>query len=254
MVGDASFLLAAVILCIFYWTLFRESVRRKRDSDQQKALEIQQFQYEKITQEMEQTRRMRHDMRHYLASLSDMLAQGKTGEMKDYLSEVTENTAKGGSEVYCRNVTVNGLLQYYVGLAESEGIRCEVQADCTDLTISPVDLTVLFGNVMENAIRACREFTENRYILIQVAVMGGSLMVQVINPCKDIHPSGRYRLDSGFLPAAAFCSARAGGGYGLRSMEHTAQKYDGNATFRFDETNKTFTTRIRLNLYQEKQK
>lgn len=246
------FLLAAVILCIFYWTLFRESVRRKRNSDQQKALEIQQLQYEKITQEMEQARRMRHDMRHYLASLSDLLAQGKTEEMKEYLSEVIENTSKRGSEVYCRNTTVNGLLQYYVGLAGSEGIRCEVQADCGDLTVSAVDLTVLFGNAMENAIRACREFTENRYILVQVAVMGGCLMVQVINPCKEIHPSGRYRLDGGFLPAAAFRSARAGGGYGLGSMEHTARKYDGNAAFRFDDTNKTFTTRIRLNLHPEK--
>lgn len=247
------FLLVAAILCIFYWTLFRESVRRKRDSDQQKALEIRQLQYEKITQEMEQARRIRHDMRHYLASLSDMLARGKTEEMKDYLSEVVENTSKRGSEVYCRNATVNGILQYYAGLAGSEGIRCEVQADCGDLTVSAVDLTVLFGNAMENAIHACREFEENRYILVQVAVMGGSLMVQVINPCKEIHPSGRYLLNGGFLPAAAFRSPRAGGGYGLVSMEHTAKKYDGNATFRYDETNKTFTTRIRLNLHPETQ-
>ena len=246
------FLLAAVILCIFYWTLFRESVRRKRDSEQQRALEIQQLQYEKITQEMEQARRIRHDMRHYLASLSDMLEQGKTEEMKDYLSEVIENTAKRGSEVYCRNATVNGLLQYYAGLAAGEGIRCEVQADCGELTVSAVDLTVLFGNAMENAIRACQEFEENRYILVQVAVMGGSLMVQVINPCKDIHPSGSFRLDGGFLPAAAFRSTRTGGGYGLKSIEHTAMKYDGNASFRFDDTNKTFTTRIRLNLHPEK--
>ena len=169
-------------------------------------------------------------MRHYQASLSDMLAQGKTEEMKDYLSEVVENTAK----------------------RVSEGIRCEVQADCGDLTVSPVDLTVLFGNAMENSIRACREFAENRYILIQVAVMGDSLMVQIINPCKDIHPSGRYRLDGGFLPSAAFRSPRSGGGHGLESIEKTARKYDGNATFRFDETNKTFTTRIRLNLHPEK--
>ena len=246
------FLLAAAILCIFYWTLFRESVRRKRDSEQQKALEIQRLQYEKITQEMEQARRTRHDMRHYLASLSDLLAQGKTEEMKAYLSEVIETTSQRGSETYCRNATVNGLLQYYVGLAGSEGICCQVQADCDSLPFSPVDLTVLFGNAMENAIRACRDFGENRYILVQVAVMGGCLIVQIINPCKEIHLDRRYRQDGGFLPAAAFRSPRPGGGYGLGSMEQTARKYDGNVTFRFDETDKTFTTRIRLNLHPDK--
>lgn len=245
------FLLAAAILCIFCWTLFRESVRRKRDSDQQKALEIQQIQYQKITQEMEQARRMRHDMRHYLASLSDMLEQGRTEEMKAYLSEVTRSAARRGSEDYCRNATVNGLLQYYVGLAGGEGICCEVQADCGELPVSAVDLTVLFGNAMENAIRACRDLADNRYILVQVAVMGGALVVQIINPCESVIPSGRYRMDDGFLPAAAFRSARTGGGYGLASMEQTARKYDGSATFRFDGKAKTFTARIRLNLRPE---
>lgn len=245
------FLLAVAILCIFYWTLFRESVRRKRDSEQQKALEIQQLQYEKITQEMDNAKRMRHDMRHYLASLSDMLEQSKREEMKRYLSEVIERTSKRENKVYCRNITVNGLLQYYVGIAREENIRCEAQADCGDLTVSPLDLTVLFGNAMENAIHACREFTENRFIIVQVGIIAGSLMVQIMNPCKSIHPSGGYRMNGGFLPAAAVRSPRAGGGYGLKSLEQTARRYGGDATFRFDETEKTFTTRIRLNLYPE---
>lgn len=245
------FLLAAAILCIFYWTLFRESVRRKRDSDQQKALEIQHLQYEKITQEMEQARRMRHDMHHHFASLSDLLAQGKTEEMKAYLSEVIGSASQRGTETYCRNTTVNGLLQYYVGLASGEGIRCEVQADCDTLPVSPADLTVLLGNAMENAIRACQDFPENRYIRVQAAVMGNCLMVQLVNPCKEIHLDRRYRLDGEFLPAAAFRSPRPDGGYGLGSMEQTARKYDGSAAFRFDEKEKTFTTRIRLNLPPE---
>lgn len=38
--------LSAAILCVFYWTLFRASVRRKRSSEQQKTLEIQRLQYE----------------------------------------------------------------------------------------------------------------------------------------------------------------------------------------------------------------
>ena len=51
---------------------------------------------------------MRHDMRHYLASLFDLLAQGKTGEMKEYLSEMVENASRRGADIYCRNATVNG--------------------------------------------------------------------------------------------------------------------------------------------------
>ena len=245
------FLILMCSQCLVYWLLLRESVRRRRDSNHQKALEIQHFQYENITREIENDHRMRHDMRHWLNGLNDLLEQEKIEEMKAYLAQVIDQTEKRESEIYCQNVTVNGLLQYYVGIARNAGIRCLVQADCGDLTVSPTDLTVILGNAMENAIHACTHFPECPYIAINVGTIGGSLAIQIENPCIGVHPSGKYRLENGFLPAAAFASVRAGGGYGLKSMEHTAGKYGGDARFRYDETAKTFTTRIRLNLHPE---
>ena len=245
------FLILMLEQCLVYFLLLRESVRRRRDSEHQKALEIQHLQYGNITREMKNARQMRHDMRHWLNGLNDLLEQDKTEEMKEYLSSVIDRTAKRENEIYCRNDTVNGLLQYYVGIARSAGIRCMVQADCGELTISPTDLTVIFGNAMENAIRACADCRETPYISIQVGIIGGSLALQIENPCREVHPSGRYRLGDGFLPAAAFLSTRAGGGYGLKSLEHTARKYGGDAKFQYDEAAKTFTTRVRLNLHPE---
>lgn len=244
-------LLAAAVLGIFYWTLFKESVRRKRDDEQRKAMEIQKLQYESINREMEQTRRMRHDMRHSLNRISELLAQGDEKSMKAYLADLTTQVSHRETATYCNNTTVNGLLQYYAGLAANKNIKCEVQADCGDLTTSPVDLTVLLGNVMENAIRACEQIKEHRWITVKIGVISGSLVMEIVNPCREIHPSGKYRLDSNFLPAAAFASNRAGGGYGLYSLEHTAKKYSGDARFRYDDKTKTFTTRIRLNLHPE---
>lgn len=245
------FLILMLEQCLVYFLLLRESVRRRRDSEHQKALEIQHLQYGNITREMENASQMRHDMRHWLGGLNNLLEQDKLDEMKEYLAQVIDQTARRESKTYCRNTTVNGLLQYYVGIAQSAGIRCLVQADCGDLTISPTDLTVIIGNAMENAIRACENFPDNRYISIQVGTISGSLAIQIENPCLGVHPSGKYRLEGGFLPAAAFLSARAGGGYGLKSLEHTARKYGGDASFRYDETKKTFTTRVRLNLHPE---
>ncbi len=126
-----------------------------------------------------------------------------------------------------------------------------MQADCGELTIAPVDLTVLLGNAMENAIHACEQLSDNRWITMQIGVIGGSLAIQITNPCQEIHPTGRHKLDDRFLPASAFASIREGGGYGLSSMEHTAQRYSGEARFRYDESTKTFTTRIWLNLHRK---
>lgn len=243
-------LLAVAVFCIFYWTLFRESVRRKRDSEQRKALEIQKLQYETIIREMEQTRRMRHDMRHSFNRLSEMLNQGDEEGMRAYLSDLTLQINHRETVDYCKNTIVNGLLQYYVGLAADHDIRCKVQAQCGELTASSVDLTVLLGNAMENSIRACQSLEDDRWIDVQIDVIGGSLVMQIENPCSHVHPSGWHRLSEEFLPAAAFVFTHEDGhGYGLSSIEHTARKYGGSASFRYDEKKQIFTTRIWINGY-----
>ncbi|MCD8398531.1 MAG: GHKL domain-containing protein [Lachnospiraceae bacterium] len=245
-------LLSVLVLTIFYWNVFQESVRRKSESDEHKALEIQKLQYENIMREMEQTRMLRHDMRHSLNHLSELLAEGDEDSMKSYLSELSVQTSHRDTVNYCKNTTVNGLLQYYTGMAADWNIQCKVRAECGDVGISPVDLTVLLGNVMENAIHACEKIEENRWITVEIGVINGSMLIQAANPCKSVHPSGKYRLDGSFLPASAYVSDRIGGGYGLYSLERTALKYGGNATFQYDEQSKIFTTRVRLNLYPAK--
>ncbi len=247
------FLIPMIFLTIdqilIYWLIFRESVRRKLDSEQLRAIEIRQIQYENIVNDMENTRRMRHDMRHHYNSISDMLSRGKLDEMKDYLSKLIDTTVKRDNEVYCENLTVNGLLQYYIGMARDHNITCEVNAECKELKIEPADLTVLFGNTMENAINSCRKYTGKRHMLIRVGTVQGSFAIEISNSCKEVSLDKRYRSESGFLPAEAFISGREGGGYGLRSIAHTARKYGGSAMFRFDAEKELFTVRIRLNMH-----
>ncbi|MCD7867263.1 MAG: ATP-binding protein [Clostridiales bacterium] len=190
-------------------------------------------------------------MRYTLNYLSELLAVGDEEAMKDYLSRMTAEISHRNTVNYCQNTTVNGLLQYYVGMARNQDISCDVNANCGDVTIAPVDLTVMLGNMMENAIRACGQMKEKRWITVKIGVLGGSMMIQIENPCENVQSSGKYPLDNSFLPAAAFKISREGGGLGLHSLEHTAEKYDGDARFRFDGQTKTFTSRVRLNLYPE---
>lgn len=236
---------------VIYWLVFRESVRYKRDSDQRHAAGIQQQQYEKITKEIENARRMRHDLRHHYNFLNDMLEKGELDEMKKYLSQIIDATARRENEVYCKNMTINGLLQYYAGRARDENISCEIYARCGEIAIEPVDLTILFGNVIENAIRACQECAENQWITVWVGTVQDSLAIEISNACKKVHLNRKYQTENGFSPAEAFVSDRDNGGYGLRSIAHTAKKYGGSAEFRFNAGTETFTTRIRLNAQAE---
>lgn len=242
------FLLSVFILGIFYFWLFWESIRRKRESEHHKLLAIQQMQYDNMTHEMEEVRRMRHDMKHHLNLFSELIREGNKAELMAYLSEMTTRVDHNENTVYCHNAIVNGLLQYYISIAENENIHCEVQADCNDMDISHIDLIVVLGNIMENAMQACRETEGHRWIRMEIGIIGGALVMQVTNPYREISLSKLPGLAEEFLPASAFLSTHAGGGYGLQSVAYIAEKYGGSARFRCDDKAKIFTTRIRMNL------
>ena len=231
-----------------YWLVLHGSVWRKQENERMRAAELQQLQYERIVSDMESTRRMRHDLRHHYNALNDMLDREQYDDMKAYLSEVIGMTVRRDTELYCNNLTVNGLLQYYAGIAKNEGIHCEIQAICDTLPVEAVDLTILLGNAMENAIHACRKYPGTPWIRAAVGIIQGSLAIQISNSCKEVHISRQFRETSGFLPAEAFLSGRKGGGMGLRSIAHTARKYNGSSGAQFDAEKETFTTRIRLTL------
>ncbi len=245
------FLVMLVDQVLIYWLIFRESLRREADNERKRTLEIQHLQYERIMDDMENTRRMRHDLRHHYTSLSDMLDRGKLDEMREYLSEVIDMTVRRDNEAYCKNMTVNGLLQYYIGMARDADISCDVCAECGELDIDSADLTVLFANSFENAIRACKSFSEDRRISVRIGTVQGSFAIEITNSCKEARIIRRFRTEDGFLPAEAFLSGRAGGGYGLTSIARTAQKYGGSAMFRFDAEKEIFTARIRLNNHSD---
>jgi len=240
-----------VVFGILFATVFRESVRRKRSNEKLRQLEIQQIQYQKITQEMELTRRIHHDMRHNLRTIYNLAEQKKTEELKEYLPSVIEISAQRESEQFCQNIIVNNLLQHYIGWARSERIECTVRVDCCDLGIPMTDLTVLLGNLLENAIHSCLKIKEKRWIDVDIGLFGQSLVIQTRNACEDILFSKTKYVSGEFHHAEAFLSDSKEGGYGLKSVAITAEKYGGEARFQYSFEEKSFISRIRLNLYPD---
>ncbi len=241
-----TFILTALILWTFYGVLIKESVRQMRDAAELREAQIRELQYEKSIRDMETVRRLRHDMRHLLNRLSQIAEQGDLEGVKTFLNDTGAMVSSSESRFFCKDRVLNSLLQYYVEQAEREGITCSVSVDCGEVRIPHVDLTVVFGNVMENAIRACREAEEDARIALRIGRNRGLFLMQVTNSCAVVRASGYYDLNQGFLPSEAFESTRRGGGHGLRSIAAVAEKNGGEAKFRYDMMAKEFSARVFL--------
>ena len=68
---------------------------------------------------------------------------------------------------YCQNDTVNAVLVYYSDIALSCGIDMTVKLNLPqNCFIDKTDLAVMFGNILENAVEACKPVDNDRFITV----------------------------------------------------------------------------------------
>ena len=246
----STWLLSSILfLCLMlnqgmiFWMVFRESVRRKRDSERQRFLEVQRLQYEKIAGEMERTSRLRHDLRHHLNTLGALNAQGRQEEITEYLGQYGAVYDRLGRRNICADPVVDGVLEYYLALARAAEVSVEHRISLKASTgVESADMTVLLGNCLENALEALRQRpVGQRRLSIDMINADAAIILCIKNTCKGKSGS---REPTGW---EEFVSTKGADrrGVGLRSVTAIAEKYDGSAQFQCKDG--VFTTRIILN-------
>lgn len=201
-------------------------------------LRMQEAQYEKLLENIEKTKRLRHDWRHHLMTLSGIAESGDTQEVRRYLKELLPEYGAGMDITLCRNHVVDVILQHYAGMAENCGIEMEVTADIPqDPGISDTDLCIIFGNLVENAAEACIGQKEGeRYIKVNVRMKGRQLIVMV----KNTHGNAVDKRNGVF-----YSTKHGGEGVGLPSVRKVAEKYQGIMKAEYDKSH--FTAYVILN-------
>lgn len=239
-----GYLFGTTFLCMAFWYLFWEMDKVIEENNYKHQLDIQRLRYEAIKGDMEATRRMQHDLRHHFRLLSNFLAEQKVEEARQYLNQmdiVLDNQEMGD---FCSEPAVNALLQYYIGEARSQGIACHVKVKLQKTGIGDADMTVILGNCLENAIRACKEQNGPAFIRLKMGVVNSTLAILLENASPEVPCSRAKKGSNGFWRVDG--TMEEGGGIGLLSVTATAEKYDGTAEFKYE--NGVFYSRISLEI------
>lgn len=209
------------------------SVVSKLVLEQQKIIELQTrnhqlstqtLQYKKLQDKITEARRAKHDVRHHITLMKKYL------EDKDYdaLNEYLNNYQKSIPDehiFFCENSAVNAILSYFSEQARTFGITYSVSASIPKhISISETDLSILFGNLLENAIDACNaQPGEDKKIIVRAKTDDHSLCVTIDNTFSgslDIDQEGHF-----------VSSKHEGLGLGTESIKSIAEKYGGVCQF-----------------------
>ena len=145
--------------------------------------------YERLKEQMEETSRVRHDMRQHLRVLSALLEREQYGEMQKYLCRYTrEFQERLPYHSYCKNQVADAILHYYEELCRKNGIVFQCQVEAPEKTgIQDTDFCRLFGNLLENAIEAAQLCPKgsSRFVRVQIRTRSNKLLIKEENSCTD---------------------------------------------------------------------
>lgn len=189
-----------------------------------RQLSMQKEYYRQMNETMEETRRLRHDMRHYIRMLSTMADEGSVEEIRRFLGQVTPGVEEKTPLAYTGNYALNAVLSHYLAMARGAGIETDVNVMLPEeLGLPEEDVCVIFGNLLENAIEACERLEGTRRCLyLRSSLEKGRLSIVVDNSY-----AGNVRYSQGY-----FCSSKRNGvGIGIESVKTIVKKYEGIASF-----------------------
>lgn len=225
--GAALFNIVLQFYCItllyLQSALFKKSSMRKELETIQLLWHQQKGQYQLSKETIELINHKCHDLKHQVQAIR---AVKDEKERETYLEKIEKSVQIYSAIVRTGNEILDTILTEKSLICENSGIHINCVADGSLLAfMNPVDLYTLFGNALDNAIEAVRklESKEKRVIDIMLYERQSVLMLQIVNPM-----CGEVKFEDG-LPLTT--KAKNGyHGYGMKSMLHTIQKYEGHLT------------------------
>ncbi len=201
--------------------LINEHAENQRLKERESQLLLQQEQYTNLQDRIEEARRAKHDLRQHMHVISAFVKEQRFEELDTYIQRYHRTLPEENTLQYCQNFAVNALLQYFAGYAKmiSAGYSAHMELP-KEVGIPDEILTVVLGNLTENAVEACVAQGSGSLVSIWGKADDSAVFFKIVNTCpqpprQDSH--GRY-----------YSSKRKKGyGIGLRSVENITKQYDG---------------------------
>ena len=215
-----SFLGDLFWLYYFVYLTMRKMTEAVELQAQNQLLNMENTRYRELREHMDATRQLRHDFRQHLHVIAGLNEAKEYDKLTAYLAEY-EGRLAAPHTMLCANAALDAIAGHYQRIAESQNTRVFWRFDLPErLPIEEVDLCMMLGNLMENALRAvCALPVEAR----EVKVISGMISDAMLGLSVENGYVGDVLFDRNGLPT----SHKKGHGIGLASVAATVKRYNG---------------------------
>ncbi len=196
--------------------------------------EILKKHYAEVENMYQKMRGWRHDYRHHIQAMKVHMQNGEYGEIDRYLDMLDDDLTHVETVIKTGNRMADAILNSKLSIAAQRNITVKAEARIpVSLTVSELDLCIVIGNLLDNAIEAaCALPEKDRLIRVYMEMKGNYLYLSVINTAEG-QKKRNFKTTKG-----------DGHGFGLNRIDGIVKKYGGYLT-RASEDN-AFSTEVLL--------
>lgn len=178
--------------------------------------------YAIIADKNDELRTLSHDFRKHLVTISQLQPE----EIRRYIDDLLNIHQKMIPLCSSKDRFIDAVINSRVPLIQSLSIRFDFNIRVPKaLSIAPSDTCAIIGNLLDNAIEACKSISEKdrRWISFEMDLQGDMLWIRcensIIPGSLDQNPS---------LKTTKSHSSGSYHGYGIKSIKNSAQRYNGD--------------------------
>ena len=195
---------------------------------------------EEVENMYRQMRGVKHDLKHHIQTMKAHLIMNQYKELEEYLNELDEDLDIVDTVIKTGNIRIDAVLNSKLAVARARGININAKAIVpAELEINEVDICVIIGNLLDNAIEACEKEKEKdkQFIRVYIDILKQQLYIYISKSMtNDIQKSG-----------GRYITTKDGShGFGLLRIDRVVKKYGGYLNRQHEEG--VFATEIMLPL------
>lgn len=230
--------LGAFLVYYIIARMLSESNKNMQLENANHSLKMEQLQFINLQNKITEARRTRHDLRHHSTVIKSYLEQEDYLNLKEYLESFLKVLPCDTPMIFCENTVINVLISHFYGIARDNNIDFKANVNLpSSIPVEDVDLTVIVGNLIENAVYACISGSDiPKSIKIKGLVKNNILLFTVDNTYSNAirkDKSGVY-----------FSTKHEGVGIGIESVSEIVERYNG--VLKIEQHNNVFYVSVML--------
>ena len=190
-----------------------------------------------VEEETKKLRILRHDMNNHVAVLKLLLDTGQEEELREYIEEMYQKIDRANDVVVTESTTLASLVSTKKMRAKEMGIKFDSKLALKELKLSDMDISTLFGNLLDNAMEAAQK-AQKKWIDLTVEEKNDHFLVV----CENSYQEPPKKKGEEFVTSKEDEDSH---GMGIKSMKQIVEKYQGEIKISFE--NNVFTVKIRFN-------